>query len=124
MKGESLRAICRDNDTPAIDTVFKWIHTIPSFAAQYARAREVQADVIADEMFEIADDGSNDFMLIKRGEEEVEVVNHEHISRSKLRVDQRKWWLARVAAKKYGDKIEVESNGTLDVKVTIGGNAE
>jgi len=53
--GESLRSICRDDEMPAKSTVFKWLGLIPAFADQYARARETQADSLADDIVDIAD---------------------------------------------------------------------
>jgi len=39
-KGESLRKICLDKDTPSHTTILKWLRDIDGFASQYARARE------------------------------------------------------------------------------------
>jgi hypothetical protein len=44
-----------------------------------------------DELLEIADDGTNDFVQRQRGDETVEVIDHDQIARSRLRVDTRKW---------------------------------
>lgn len=103
--GESLRSICLADDMPAKSTVFKWLIQQPDFADQYARARECQADTMADEILDIADDGSNDYM----GEDEK--YNGDAVQRSKLRVDARKWLAAKLQPKKYGDKIDVTSGG-------------
>jgi hypothetical protein len=40
-----------------------------------------------------------------------EVENHEAINRSRLRVDTRKWLIARMAPKKYGDRVTNEVVG-------------
>lgn len=96
--GESLRRITLGDDMPASSTVFKWLIQQPNFAEQYARAREAQADTLADEIVDIADDGSNDFM----GEDEK--YNGDAVARSKLRVDARKWVAAKLKPKKYGDR--------------------
>lgn len=110
--GETLREICRDETMPHRATVFRWLATDQAFRDQYTLAREVQADLWADELVEIADDGSNDWMLRNRGDDDpVEVVNHEHVTRSKLRVDARKWLMAKAAPKKYGDKVDVQHSG-------------
>jgi hypothetical protein len=99
---------------PSKTAVLKWLANgdHPDFVAQYARAREAQADHFADEILEIADDGTNDWTTRRNGDdEEYEVVDHEHISRSKLRVDARKWLMAKMAPKKYGDKLTQEFTG-------------
>jgi hypothetical protein len=102
-EGESLRAICRDDEMPAASTVFKWLSERKEFSEQYARARELQADHLAEEILQIADDGQNDTYQTDNGE----AVNHDVIARSRLRVDARKWLAAKMAPKKYGDKLAV-----------------
>lgn len=110
--GESLRSICLADEMPAKSTVFKWLGQHSDFADQYARAREAQADTLADDIVDIADDGTNDWMKRQRDDGTTEdVLNHEHIARSKLRVDARKWVAAKLKPKKYGDKIDVTSGG-------------
>jgi len=110
--GESLREICRDEDMPDKSTVMRWLASKPEFRDQYASAREAQADYFAEEILEIADDGSNDWMERKRPDGSVEEVeNREVLNRSRLRVDTRKWLMARMAPKKYGDKITQEHTG-------------
>jgi hypothetical protein len=42
---------------------------------------------------------------------EKEVVNNEVVNRSKLRVDTRKWLMAKMKPKVYGDKVDVTSDG-------------
>jgi hypothetical protein len=75
---------------------------------QYARAKEAQADAFAEEMLDIADDGTNDWMTKRFGETEVEMPNPEVLQRSKLRVDTRKWLMSKLQPKKYGEKLAVE----------------
>jgi hypothetical protein len=97
--------------------VFKWLKERPELVEQYTRAREAQADRIFDEILEIADDASNDFMARKSGGEEgaEEAVNHENIQRSRLRIDARKWMAGKLAPKKYGEKIEANVSGSLQI---------
>lgn len=108
--GESLRSICRDESMPAKSTVFKWLAQLDDFADQYARAREAQADTLADEILEIADDASRDTIATEKNGEQ---MNSEWVTRSRLRVDARKWLASKMAPKKYGDRInaDVTSNG-------------
>jgi hypothetical protein len=121
MQGESLRQICRDEHLPHRSTIYDWIANVEfkSFADRYARAREVRADEIFDEMEEIADDGSNDWMLRKQGDDDIEVVNHEHIQRSRLRIDTRKWQLSKMLPSRYGDKIETTLKGHPGAPIEI-----
>lgn len=111
--GESLRMITGLESMPSRATVFRWLSENKKFQDQYAHARESQADTLFDEMLDIADDGSNDWMEIQRKDGSTEeVVNHEHIQRSRLRIDARKWMAGKLRPKKYGEKMEVEHGVT------------
>jgi hypothetical protein len=62
-------------------------------------------------MLDIADDGTNDFITKTSSDgTEFEVVNTEHIQRSKLRIDTRKWNLSKMQPKKYGEKLDLTTN--------------
>ena len=114
-EGESLRAICRDDAMPDKATVFRWLadEKRQSFRDQYARARDAQTDHFADEILEIADDGSNDWMerFDKDGEKSGWQLNGEHVQRSRVRIDTRKWLMARMSPRKYGDRVAMEHSG-------------
>lgn len=108
--GESLRSICDDDDMPNKATVFRWLAKHQEFGDQYARAREIQADALFDDILSIADDARNDWME-RRGEDDAGwVANGEHIQRSRLRIEARKWMAGKLRPKKYGERIEVEGN--------------
>lgn len=86
------------------------------FSKQYARAREAQADTLADEILEIADDTSRDTIATEKNGEQ---PNSEWITRSRLRVDARKWLASKMAPKKYGDRIEASHTGEMGLTVKI-----
>jgi hypothetical protein len=65
-------------------------------------------DTMAEQLLEIADDGTNDFVADKHGGT---TLNMEHINRSRLRVDTRKWYLSKLAPKRYGEKVDVNVGG-------------
>jgi len=115
---KSLRTICNKEGMPCVSTILIWLRDKPEFLTQYTRAKEEQADFLQEEMLDIADDGSNDFMTIVKGDEQYTVENKEWTSRSKLRVETRKWAASKLKPKKYGDKIDVTSNGE-PIKGTI-----
>lgn len=112
--GESLRAICQNEAMPAKSTVFKWLSQNQGFADQYARAREEQAETLAAEIVEIADEECTMVRSAKHpsvnGEDDdgdLEVVfDATAVARNRLRVDARKWVAAKLKPKVYGDKIE------------------
>lgn len=106
--GASLRKICSADGMPRKSSVFRWLAdpANESFRIQYAAALEARADTLADEIVDIADDASEDFKSVERDGEMVEAFDHEHVQRSKLRVDARKWVASKLKPKKYGDRIE------------------
>ena len=111
--GETTRTICADEAMPSMTTLFRWLRENEDFKKQYARAKEIQLERMAEEIIDISDDGTNDYMdRVTRDGEFESVLNHEHVSRSKLRVDSRKWLLSKLAPKKYGDKQTLEHTGS------------
>lgn len=112
-EGESLRSICSDDGMPDKSTVFRWLAANEGFCDQYARAREAQADSLFDDILDIADDGSNDWMEKRNsdGENIGWQENGEALRRSVLRVDARKWMAGKLRPKKYGDKLVQELTG-------------
>jgi hypothetical protein len=118
VEGQSLRSICKADDMPAIRAVFQWLTKHEAFAQQYAHARELQADTFADEITDIADDGSRDYIATEAGR----VVDHDHIARARLRVDARKWIAAKLKPKKYGDKLELGGNSNAPIKLVLTGS--
>lgn len=112
--GESLITICKDDGMPKSSTVYNWLldETKKDFLEQYARARNKQAEHLFEEILKISDDGSNDYVETEDDEGNARTVfNHEHVQRSRLRVDTRKWYLSKVLPKKYGEKLDVTSDG-------------
>ncbi len=110
--GESLRAICEADEMPDEKTVRTWaLENAHGFSPQYARAREIGYQSLAEDLLDIADDARNDWM-VRRGEDDAGwVANGEHIQRSRLRIDTRKWMLSKVLPKVYGDKTTQEHVG-------------
>lgn len=107
-EGESLRSICREDKMPCKATVFRWLVHNKQFADQYDRSRQEQAELLADEIVDIADESTNDKYIDDNGNER---TNNEAIARSRLRVDARKWVASKLKPKKYGDKTTTEIGG-------------
>lgn len=118
--GESLRSICKAEHMPERITVLGWaVQPNHPFFNQYANARDIQADSMADDIVDIADDGTNDFYV---GKEARPIVDAEHINRSRLRVDARKWIASKLKPKKYADKIQNEIYGKVSLESLILGS--
>ena len=97
---------------PSTSTVMRWAASNESFREQYARARDDLIEHWAEDIIEISDDGRRDYIETDLGDGVVgSRVDHDHIARSKLRVDTRKWLLSKLAPKKYGDRVGLEVAG-------------
>jgi hypothetical protein len=120
--GESVRSICADEKMPAASSIFRWLldEDKKPFWEQYARARAIQAELMFEELLDIADDSSEDLLITKQGPME----NKEFVNRSKLRVDTRKWYLSKVLPKKFGDKLDVTSDGKALPTPIYGGKSD
>ncbi len=119
--GMSLRTMCLADDMPCAKTIFRWFQKYPEFCQQYARAKEESADALVEEITDIADDGTNDWMQKHDagGENIGWQVNGEHIQRSKLRVDARKWIASKLKPKRYGDRLEHTGPGGGPMQVNV-----
>lgn len=118
--GESMRTVCARPGMPARTTIFKWLRENEEFTNQYARAKEEAADALVEEILDIADDGTNDWMekFGKKGDSLGWVVNGEAVQRSRVRIDARKFLAMKLKPKKYGDKLEVKSESNINGSVT------
>lgn len=113
MEGRSLRSISQDDDMPSLRTLVRWIATEGhEFQKVHAHAREVQAEMLADEMMDVANDGTNDWMEIKNRDGECIgwKVNGEAVQRSKLRLEQMRWNAERLKPRKYGARVDLTSS--------------
>lgn len=68
----------------------------------FIEIKERQIEALVDEILDIADDGSQDYIVNKDGKV---VANIEHIHRARLRIDTRKWLAAKLCPRLYGDKV-------------------
>ncbi len=117
-EGETLRAVCRDPVMPDKATILRWLgdEAKAAFRDQYAHARDMQADALFDEALEIADDASGDWTEDKDGKKS---LDHEHVQRSRLRVDTRKWAAGKLAPKRYGDKLQHTGEGGGPIRTEL-----
>lgn len=101
--GDSLMSWCKTNQF-TYNTVLNWIDDDEERIAQYAHAREAREVAT----FESLDDIGNQAVL---AESAVTVQG------LRLKADNIKWKLARMNAKKYGDKIDV--SGQIEHKLSL-----
>lgn len=107
-EGKSVREICRMEGMPDRRTFRGWHQRTPELQAQYDRACLDREEVYFEQILEIADDSAGDEMEIGDG---IKALNSEYVQRSKVRIDARKWILARMNRKKYGDHVTEEITG-------------
>lgn len=99
IEGESLVTICKDEDFPALGTIFRWLgeEDKTEFRDNYARAKEQQADTMAEKMMAVAEDETQD------------------VQRSRLIVDTYKWQASKLKPKKYSERLDVKAEGSFTV---------
>ena len=113
-EGRSMRSVLRDDGMPSMTTVFRWLRENETFQQQYARAKEEAADSLADEIVDIADERDGKAIMAE-GEEVAVVFDSTAVARNRLRIDARKWIAAKLKPKKYGDKLDLEHSGKVDL---------
>jgi hypothetical protein len=99
--GESLVKICSDAKMPKKTAVYEWLLRHKEFAEIYARAREDQADTLADEIHAISDELPQQ-IVDDKGKTRYDSA---YVQWQKNRVDARKWVAAKLKPKKYSDRI-------------------
>jgi hypothetical protein len=104
-EGESLRKICEDDEMPDRVTIYRWLQAFPEFCNHYTRAREDQADTLADEIIAIADEQPEVIAVLdKHGALIEHKLDNAFLQWQKNRIDARKWTAMKLKPKKYGDR--------------------
>lgn len=87
-KGESVRKIVKDPKMPSSSMIFRWLldEDKEMFREQYEQARNIQAELMFEELLDIADTDKD-------------------TNKARLRVDTRKWYLSKVLPKKFGERL-------------------
>ena len=106
--GEGLNTICKDQRMPDESSVRQWVgEDRDGFAPKYARAREMQAEHWVSEIVQIADS-------VRKG------ATSEEVNAARLAVDTRKWVASKLLPRRYGDRLDVQQDGQLTVKIVHG----
>jgi len=122
-EGYSLRKIGAKEGMPSDTTILNWCNGIGidqdiDFLGQYMRAKEDYAEHIAEEIINIADHATNDYMAAQEdGGGTGYKLNGEAMQRSRLRIDARKWLAGKLKPKRYGEKSLVDSGGSVSIIV-------
>lgn len=121
-EGESLREIVKTEGMPDRTTVYDWLLRHEDFAHQYTRAREEQADTLADEILAIADeDPEVDYIRDKHGNVIDIKIDSGYVAYQRQRIDSRKWIAMKLKPKKYADNIKLsgDAENPLEVGTTM-----
>lgn len=115
-KGETLASICRDLDLNR-RTIGKWREEDPEIRKQFDQARDDGFDAIADECLEIADTTQEGVEIVERNGTR-EVHHGDMLGHRKLRIDTRMKLLAKWDPRRYGDKQQLEHQGSIVVQIS------
>lgn len=108
IKGLSLVRISKLEGYPSRRVIHEWLLNDSEFSNNYARACELRAEILAEQILDICDSTSEDIVTDENGNP---IINHNVINRDRLRIDARKWLLSKMMPKKYGDKLDVTTDG-------------
>lgn len=109
-EGNPLTVICKQKEMPSLSTVFKWLSENKEFSDMYMRAHEMQADVMAAEIAELADEKPRTYVdnngAIK--------IDPAWVNNQRNRIDARKWTASKLKPRKYGDAIKMEHSNEYE----------
>lgn len=109
--GETLRSICASEGMPAWASIHRWLEAHAEFRAQYARARDQQADSHADEVLDLA--------------RSLHGRDSDGISAGRSEIAALQWRAGRMAPKRWGERTSHEISGpdgapiSLDARNTV-----
>lgn len=92
MAGRPLSKVCHDDDMPSRDTVHRWLIVHEEFSDKYVRACAIRREYRFETLEDVVD-------------------KEEDPARARIKVDVIKWQLSKEEPKKYGDKLDLTSDG-------------
>lgn len=105
-EGNEAEGIEPDPSFPQAQTVREWILEDHDLFTDLARAREMGIEALIERSLDVADDGSNDYMLTKQGL----ALDREHVQRSKLRIDTVFRMAEVLAPRRFGRRLELSGD--------------
>lgn len=122
-EGKTLRDYCKSReDLPSYPSIFRWLDEDKQFAVDYARAREVGFEILAEEALHIADNTHVGRKIVTNsgGEDDVMTVTEEDmLGHRKLQIDTRMRLLKAWHPKKYGDRTVVAGDDEAPLAVEV-----
>ena len=112
---KGLNTVCKEHGISS-KQFYQWVANDAQLGEMYARARDEQADFMADEIVELADNTDND----NKG-----INGSNAVQRDRLRIDARKWVAAKLKPRKYSERVDVTSDGQaiqqIDLSALVAG---
>lgn len=99
-EGMSLVDAAQQKGIPSRTTIYKWLDANEDFANRYARASEIRAHRLADDVISISDEEADP-------------------QRTRNRMEARKWAASKMYPKVYGDKTTIAGTGDKDDAIHI-----
>lgn len=118
-----MHRLCFENqDFPHVRTVYRWLEKHEEFRHEYARAKEEQVHRLGEEILAIVDETEHDTlaevaMKTTEGFIVVKKENKEFVNSKRLRMDARKWLMAKLLPRVYGDKAGDEGSTAMKIIV-------
>jgi hypothetical protein len=109
--GRSLKDVCLDDGMPHFVTVFRWLDKNEEFRGKYKRATEIRTEYLAEEVIALSDRPVKAEKRVIKADGGEEVTIGDNTERTRLQIDARKWYAAKVYPKKYGEKVQQEVSG-------------
>lgn len=106
---EGVGTICESVGATQSD-FWAYISRTPEAQERYARAKQIQAEILASEILSIADTTQEGVKVVEKPTG-IETITGDMIEHRRLRVESRKWLLSKLLPKKYGDKLDLTSKG-------------
>ena len=125
MNGRGVKEICAAKNMPAFRTVFGWLNIkSPSFQKDflkaYISAREIQAELMADEIKSIADNDKTRLLTDTVRDKKGEIVTQrttekDTVAARALKIESRRWLASHLLPRKFSDKLQVTGAGGKDL---------
>ena len=102
-----------------IMTFYRWLTKNESFKQSYNYAREIRADVLFEEIIEIADN-TEEGVKTKDTPKGLITETGDMTEHRRLKIDARKWVVSKMNGKKYGNNTSDDDNkGDNEITITI-----
>lgn len=107
-----IMSLCKKyDDMPVKSVIYLWLFKYKEFSDQYARAKQFQVDLLAEECLDIADEA---IKTVSNGSGMAPSQEGNYIASVKLGIDVRKWLAGKLLPKKYGQNVDTDSKKAAD----------